>query len=176
MRDIRLHKGILNGYAAAKNALDDLDVLFEFYKADEVSSEELDAQFSVTENVIEDLELQTMLGEPEDNLSAILEINSGAGGSDSCDWAEMLYRMYAMWGEKNGFKIRQLNYLPDSVAGIRSATLELDGDLAYGLLKGENGVHRLVRISPFKFRRANGKPHLHLFMSIRSLMTRFKSC
>ena len=149
MRDIRQLKGVLSNYATAQNALDDLEVLLDFYKADALSEDELAEQTTQTNAAIDDLELQTMLGEPEDNLSAVLEINSGAGGTDSCDWADMLYRMYVMWGEKNGYKVRQLNYLPDDIAGIRSATLEIDGNLAYGFLKGENGVHRLVRISPF---------------------------
>ena len=97
-----------------------------------------------------------MLSEKEDSMSAILQITAGAGGTESCDWAEMLLRMYLMWGEKNNFKIKELNNQPGDVAGIKTATIQIDGDFAFGWLKGENGVHRLVRISPFD---SNAKRH-----------------
>jgi|TARA_A200000113_G_scaffold114122_1_gene102503 peptide chain release factor 2 len=102
------------------------------------------------------MEFKMMLSEKEDSMSAILQITSGAGGTESCDWAEMLLRMYLMWGEKNNFKIKELNNQPGDVAGIKTATIQIDGDYAYGWLKGENGVHRLVRISPFD---SNAKRH-----------------
>ena len=154
MRDIRLHKGAITVYQTATSELDDLEILYEFNREGEASPEEVDEQYDKTVNAIDNLELKATLNDPEDNLNAIVEINSGAGGTEACDWADMIYRMYALWGEKAGYKVRELDYLPDGVAGIRSATLEISGDLAYGMLKGENGVHRLVRISPFN---AQGK-------------------
>ncbi|MEY4928042.1 MAG: hypothetical protein RI894_2478, partial [Bacteroidota bacterium] len=154
MRDIRLHKGAITTYKIAASELDDLDILYEFNREGEATAEEVDAQYVNAGIAIDDLELKSTLADPEDNLNAIVEINSGAGGTEACDWADMIYRMYVLWGEKAGYKVRELNYLPDDVAGIRSATLEISGDLAYGMLKGENGVHRLVRISPFN---AQGK-------------------
>ena len=102
------------------------------------------------------MEFKMMLSEKEDSMSAILQITAGAGGTESCDWAEMLLRMYLMWGEKNNFKIKELNNQPGDVAGIKTATIQIDGDFAFGWLKGENGVHRLVRISPFD---SNAKRH-----------------
>lgn len=154
MQDIRLHKGAITVYQTATSELDDLEILYEFNREGEASPEEVEEQYGKTVNAIDDLELKATLADPEDNLNAIVEINSGAGGTEACDWADMIYRMYALWGEKAGYKVRELDYLPDGVAGIRSATLEISGDLAYGMLKGENGVHRLVRISPFN---AQGK-------------------
>ncbi len=106
--------------------------------------------------LIESLEFKNMLSEEGDSLSAVLQITAGAGGTESCDWAEMLMRMYLMWAEKNDFKIRELNYQGGDVAGIKTVTLEIEGDYAFGWLKGENGVHRLVRISPFD---SNAKRH-----------------
>jgi peptide chain release factor 2 len=154
MRDIKQHKNALKGYENANTALEELEILQEFARMQEASAEEVNAQYEIATAAIDDLELQSVLSNPEDNLSAVMEINSGSGGTESCDWAEMLYRMYRMWGEKNGYKLRELDSQPDEVAGIRSATLEINGELAYGMLKGENGVHRLVRISPFN---AQGK-------------------
>jgi peptide chain release factor 2 len=115
----------------------------------EASQEELDKQYEKAVKLIEDLEFLQMLGEEEDKLSAIMKINPGAGGTESQDWAEMLMRMYIRWGEKNGFKVKELDFQEGDVAGIKSVTLEFDGDFAFGYLKGENGVHRLVRLSPF---------------------------
>ncbi len=107
-------------------------------------------------DTLEDLEFKMMLNKKEDSMSAILQITAGAGGTESCDWAEMLLRMYLMWGEKNNFKIKELNNQSGDVAGIKTATIQIDGDFAFGWLKGENGVHRLVRISPFD---SNAKRH-----------------
>ena len=154
MRDIKQCKNTLKGYQAAAVALDDLEVLQEFAAEQAATPEEVDAQLDLATVAIDELELQSVLSAPEDNLSAVMEINSGSGGTESCDWAQMLYRMYTMWCDKNGFKYRELDAQPDEIAGIRNATLEITGELAYGLLKGENGVHRLVRISPFN---AQGK-------------------
>ena len=115
----------------------------------EASEEEVDDQYKKALDAIDELEFKSTLNGEEDSLSAIIEINAGAGGTESCDWASMLMRMYIMWAEKSGFKVRELDYQAGEVAGIKSVSLEVDGEFAYGLLKGENGVHRLVRISPF---------------------------
>jgi peptide chain release factor 2 len=133
-----------------------LQLTYDFYKENEVSEAELDAIFSKTINHMEDLEFRNMLSEEGDNLSAVLQITAGAGGTESCDWASMLMRMYLMWGEKQGYKIKELNYQEGDAAGIKTVTLEIEGDYAFGYLKGENGVHRLVRISPFD---SNAKRH-----------------
>lgn len=120
----------------------------------EISEEEVDAGYDKAVDSLDDLEFRSTLNKPEDELSCILEINAGAGGTESCDWSEMLMRMYIMFAEKEGFKISELNRVDGDVAGIKSVALEIVGDYAFGLLKGENGVHRLVRVSPFN---AQGK-------------------
>ncbi len=137
-----------------KAQIDDLSVLFEFLKEGEGSEEEVDQKYNSCLEAIELLEFKSTLNQPEDEMSAIVEINAGAGGTESCDWSQMLYRMYLMWGEKNGHKVSELNRVDGDVAGIKSVSLEIDGDFVFGYLKGENGVHRLVRISPFN---AQGK-------------------
>jgi peptide chain release factor 2 len=129
--------------------LDDLETLREFYEVNDVTAEEVEATCQNLMAKLEALELKKMLRSEEDQLDAILEINPGAGGTESQDWAEMLVRMYIMWGEKQGYKVKQLNYQRGDAAGIKSATLELSGAFAYGYLKAEIGIHRLVRISPF---------------------------
>jgi peptide chain release factor 2 len=127
----------------------DLEALDEFYQAGDVSDEEIGEEYNKVSKAVEELEFKKMLSNEEDQLSAILEINPGAGGTESQDWAEMLMRMYIMWGERHKFGVKQINYQPGEGAGIKSATLEIDGPFAYGYLKSEIGVHRLVRISPF---------------------------
>jgi len=129
---------------------------YEFYKEGELSAEELDEQYQATELHIEGIEFKNMLSEEGDTLSAVLQITAGAGGTESCDWASMLMRMYLMWAEKQGYKVKELNFQEGDVAGIKTVTLEIEGDYAFGYLKGENGVHRLVRISPFD---SNAKRH-----------------
>ena len=131
-------------------------MLNDFHEAGDVSEEELDVEYKKVFAAIEDLEFKRMLSKEEDQLSAMIEINPGAGGTESQDWADMLNRMYIMWGEKSGYKVSQVNYQSGEVAGIKSATLEIDGPFAYGKLKAEIGVHRLVRISPFD---SNGRRH-----------------
>lgn len=133
-----------------------MQLTYDFYKEDAVSEAELDAIFEKTINHIEDLEFRNMLSEEGDNLSAVLQITAGAGGTESCDWASMMMRMYLMWAEKQGYKVKELNYQEGDAAGIKTVTLEIEGDFAFGYLKGENGVHRLVRISPFD---SNAKRH-----------------
>lgn len=129
--------------------MDDLEVLNEFHEAGDVGEEELELEYFKAFKAIEELEFKKMLSKEEDQLSAVVEINPGAGGTESQDWADMLNRMYIMWGEKNDYKVSQIDYQSGDVAGIKSATLEIDGPFAYGKLKSEIGVHRLVRISPF---------------------------
>jgi peptide chain release factor 2 len=136
--------------------LDDLDVLNEFHEAGDVGEEELDREYKKTATAVEELEFKKMLSGEEDQLSAVLEINPGAGGTESQDWADMLNRMYIMWGERSGYKVTQIDYQSGDVAGIKSATLEVEGPFAYGKLKSEIGVHRLVRVSPFD---SNGRRH-----------------
>lgn len=121
----------------------------DFYKEDGATEAELDEQYKVIVDELEDLEFKNMLSGKEDNLSCVLTINSGAGGTESCDWASMLLRMYRMWAEKNRFKVSEVDMQEGDVAGIKSATIQIDGEFAFGYLKGESGVHRLVRISPF---------------------------
>lgn len=128
--------------------------MFEFLKEGEASETEVDEHYAKATEVVDDLEFRSTLNKPEDELSCLVEINSGAGGTEACDWSAMLLRMYTMWAEKNGYKISVLNYQDGDVAGIKTAELEINGDYAYGMLKGENGVHRLVRVSPFN---AQGK-------------------
>ncbi len=124
-------------------------MLNEFHEAGDVGEDELDRDFQKTAKAVEELEFKKMLSGEEDQLSAVIEINPGAGGTESQDWADMLNRMYIMWGEKSGYKVSQIDYQSGDVAGIKSATVEIDGPFAYGKLKSEIGVHRLVRISPF---------------------------
>ena len=134
--------------------LGDLEVLYEFHKEGEASEEEIDHQYNLTLEKIEDVEFKNMLSSDEDKLSAVLQITAGAGGTESCDWASILLRMYKMWAEKNNYKLTTLDYQDGDVAGIKTVTIEIEGDYAFGYLKGENGVHRLVRVSPFN---AQGK-------------------
>ncbi len=149
MKQIQAKKSWTGDYEKAENLLQDLEVLFEFYNMDEVSEEDIKSEYKKMLEEIEDLELKKMLSNEEDQLSAVIEINPGAGGTESNDWASILMRMYIMWGEKNGYKVREVDLQEGEVAGIKSVTLEFDGPLAYGFLKSEIGVHRLVRISPF---------------------------
>ena len=156
MQSLQEKKHWVADYETAKSLIEDLEVFYEFYKAEEISSEELEAHLDKTVAHIEKLEFKNMLSEEGDNLSAVLQITSGAGGTESCDWASMLMRMYLMYAENNGFKVKELNFQEGDVAGIKTVTLEIDGAFAFGWLKGENGVHRLVRISPFD---SNAKRH-----------------
>ncbi len=135
---------------------EELQITYDFYKEGDVTEEELDQQYELTNTHIEDIEFRNMLSDEGDNLSAVIQITAGAGGTESCDWAAMLMRMYMMWAEKQKYKIKELNFQEGEVAGIKTVTLEIEGDFAFGYLKGENGVHRLVRISPFD---SNAKRH-----------------
>jgi len=156
VKNLRSKKKWIEDYNKAIEMVDELQLAYEFYKEGELSVDELDDQHQITENHIQAIELKNMLSDEGDSLSAVLQITAGAGGTESCDWASMLMRMYMMWSEKSGYKIRELNYQEGDVAGIKTVTLEIEGDFAFGYLKGENGVHRLVRISPFD---SNAKRH-----------------
>ena len=149
MHEIRSKKIWTDSFREVQQGLDDLETLHEFLEAGEGDEKEVEAEYNALQKKIGDLEFKRMLSNEEDQLSAMLEINPGAGGTESQDWAEMLMRMYIMWGEKQGFAVKKVNYQPGETAGIKSATLEFDGPFAYGYLKAEIGVHRLVRISPF---------------------------
>lgn len=149
MRDLKLHKSWIEKYNALQEMVDEVEVLYEFQKMEEATEDEVNEKYNKAVEVIDDVEFRTTLNRPEDELSCILQINAGAGGTESCDWAEMLLRMYVMWAQSNGFKIVELNRTDGDVAGIKSVEMEILGDYTYGLLQGENGVHRLVRVSPF---------------------------
>lgn len=149
MKKIRGLKGWTEDYETVEAAIGDLETLFEFAQEGEASDEEVQEEYTSSMALVEELELKKMLSEEEDQLSAMLQITPGAGGTESNDWAGILMRMYIMWGEANGYKVREVDYQPGDVAGVKSVTLEFDGPMAYGYLKSENGVHRLVRISPF---------------------------
>lgn len=149
MREMRGLKFWTDGFDQLSNAQGDLETIWEFYEMQEASEAEVDAEGEKLEAKLEALEFRKMMSDEGDNMSAVLEINAGAGGTESQDWASMLLRMYQMWSEKNGFKIRLVDQNDGDVAGIKSVTIEVDGEFAYGNLKSENGVHRLVRISPF---------------------------
>lgn len=149
MKDIRNHKKWTDAYEESVTSFEDLKVLFEFFEEGEAGEDELMKQHTKLMKQIEELEFQKMLGREEDRLAAILNINSGAGGTESQDWSEMLMRMYLRYGEKKNYKVKVLDMQEGDNAGIKSASLEFEGDFAYGYLKGESGVHRLVRISPF---------------------------
>jgi peptide chain release factor 2 len=156
LKQIRNKKFWIDAQAKSKTNLEDLKVLIEFYEMGETSEDEVMKHYEESMLELEELELKNMLSAEEDNFKAVLQITAGAGGTESCDWSSMLMRMYIMWGERNGMKVKELNYQPGDVAGVKTVTLEFDGDFAFGYLKGENGVHRLVRISPFD---SNAKRH-----------------
>ena len=156
MKSLRTLKKWVSDYKSLEQQNEDLEVLLDFYKSDDVSEEEVMALYDSIITRLEDVEFRNMLSDEGDSLSAVIQVTAGAGGTESCDWAEMLMRMYLMWAEKQGFKIKELNHQAGDVAGIKTVTIEIEGDPAFGWLKGENGVHRLVRISPFD---SNAKRH-----------------
>ncbi len=156
MRALNSEKKWVSEYEKGVSLIDDLEILFEFYKEGDATEEEVNNNHQKALDLIENLEFKNMLSDEGDSMSAVLQITAGAGGTESCDWASMLMRMYLMWAEKQGFKVKELNYQEGDVAGIKTVTLEIEGEYAFGWLKGENGVHRLVRISPFD---SNAKRH-----------------
>lgn len=149
LKKIKDKKIWTDAFGAIENRQGDLEVLIEFQEVGEATADEVHAQYLELMQLVEDLEFKNMLQSEEDHLGCVLEINAGAGGTESCDWAQMLMRMYVMWAEKNGFNITELDRQDGDVAGVKSVSLEIKGDFAFGYLKGENGVHRMVRISPF---------------------------
>jgi peptide chain release factor 2 len=149
MKTLRTLEKRVAEYNTLSNNVDDFELELELFKDGEVSEERLTESFQTAVKSIEDVEFKTTLNQPEDELNCILEINAGAGGTEACDWTQMLSRMYAMWGNSNEYKISELSRVDGDVAGIKSISYEVIGDHAFGMLKGENGVHRLVRISPF---------------------------
>jgi peptide chain release factor 2 len=156
MKSIRVNKNWITDFKNVKTLIEELQVFYDFLKDGEISEEEVKLQYELSSQAIEKLEFKNMLSEEGDSLSAILQITAGAGGTESCDWASMLMRMYVMYAEKQGYKIKELNLQDGDVAGVKTVTLQIEGDFAFGWLKGENGVHRLVRISPFD---SNAKRH-----------------
>jgi peptide chain release factor 2 len=156
LKKIKTKKVWTEGYTSVKKNLEDLDVLIEFYEGGDATEAEVMSQYTSLVNELETLEFKNMLSAKEDELSCVLQINAGAGGTESCDWASMLLRMYQMYASKMGFSVSELDYQAGDVAGVKSVALQIDGAFAFGYLKGENGVHRLVRISPFD---ANAKRH-----------------
>ena len=156
MKDIKSNKAWTEPFEQVAAAVADLDTIFEFQSMGEATEQEVNEEYAKTLKLLEELEFKKMLSAEEDQLPAILEINSGAGGTESQDWAEMLLRMYIMWGQKSGYTVREIDYQAGDGAGIKSATLEVSGEFAYGYLKSEIGVHRLVRLSPFD---ANERRH-----------------
>jgi len=154
MRKVKGIQGWIDGYNEMKTLADELELAFDFYKDELVTEEEIDQDYAKAIENLENLELKNMLREEADQLGCILKINSGAGGTESQDWASMLMRMYMRWAEANNYKLTVVNILEGDEAGIKTVTLQVEGDYAYGYLKGENGVHRLVRVSPYN---AQGK-------------------
>lgn len=156
MKELQTLKQWVNDYKKAKTLSEDLEVIYDYYKEGEIEEKELKTAFKSCVEHIENIEFKNMLSSEGDEMSAVIQITAGAGGTESCDWAQMLMRMYLMWAEKNKFKIKELDLQQGDVAGIKSVTIEIEGDYGFGWLKGENGVHRLVRISPFD---SNAKRH-----------------
>ncbi len=154
LKTIKSLKRWVQAHKVVEDKVDEVAIIFEYFKEDAVSEAEVDGTFHHAIKALEDLEFRATLNKPEDELSCLLEINAGAGGTEACDWAEMILRMYTMWAEKSGFKWSEIFRQSGDVAGIKSAEIEITGDFAYGYLKGENGVHRLVRVSPYN---AQGK-------------------
>jgi peptide chain release factor 2 len=156
MKELRTLKKWVDDYEQAHQNFEDLEIYYEFFKEGEETQQQVDTSYATVLKALEELEFRNMLSSEGDDLSAVLQITAGAGGTESCDWANMLMRMYSMWAEKHGYKIKELNFQSGDVAGVKTVTLEIEGDHAFGWLKGENGVHRLVRISPFD---SNAKRH-----------------
>ena len=156
MRELRTKKKWVEDYEEAENLTSDIEVLLDFFKEGEATAEDVDHQYTQALHAIEALEFRNMLSDEGDTMSAVLQITAGAGGTESCDWASMLLRMYTMWCNNQKYKVKTLNFQEGDVAGVKTVTIEIEGEYAFGYLKGENGVHRLVRISPFD---SNAKRH-----------------
>lgn len=153
---MKSRKSWVVSYDKLTSAIDDLDTMYDFFKSGDATEQDANELYAEAIKIIDEVEFKNMLNSPDDALCCVLQINAGAGGTESCDWASMLERMYTMWATKNGFKLSELDRQDGDVAGIKSVSIQIDGEFAYGNLKGENGVHRLVRISPFD---SNAKRH-----------------
>jgi len=156
MKTLRSKKQWIEDYTKIVTNFEEVSILLDFYAEGEASAEEVEKLYTSTLALIENIEFKNMLSDEGDTLSAVLQITAGAGGTESCDWAQMLMRMYLMWSENQGFKVKELNFQAGDVVGIKTVTIEIEGEYAFGYLKGENGVHRMVRISPFD---SNAKRH-----------------
>ena len=156
LKKLSLTKNKVTQFEETAELCDELEVLFEFFKNKEIEEDEINKAFNKAKNSLESLEFKNMLSAEGDEMSAVIQITAGAGGTESCDWAQMISRMYLMWCEKRNFKTKELNCVDGDVAGIKTITIQIDGEYCFGWLKGENGVHRLVRISPFD---SNAKRH-----------------
>ncbi|PCH49029.1 MAG: peptide chain release factor 2 [Flavobacteriaceae bacterium] len=156
MKTLQSKKQWIEDYTKIKTNFEEVSILLDFYADGEASEEEIEKVYNTTLTLIENIEFKNMLSNEGDNLSAVLQITAGAGGTESCDWAQMLMRMYLMWSENQGYKVKELNFQAGDVVGIKTVTIEIEGEYAFGYLKGENGVHRMVRISPFD---SNAKRH-----------------
>ena len=156
MKKLKMLESWVSGYKEAEEAASDAELLAEFVQLGEADEKEWEKAVQLLEELVERLEFKNMLSDEGDDLSAVLQITAGAGGTESCDWASMLMRMYLMWANAQGFSVKELNFQEGDVAGIKTVTIEISGAFAFGWLKGENGVHRLVRISPFD---SNAKRH-----------------
>ena len=156
MKELQSLKQWIKDYEKAKSLCEELEILYDYFKSEEISENELNMHFKKCNEHVESIEFKNMLSSEGDEMSAVIQITAGAGGTESCDWAYMLMRMYVMWAEKNNFKVKELDLQQGDVAGLKSVTIEIEGEYGFGWLKGENGVHRLVRISPFD---SNAKRH-----------------
>mgnify|MGYP001231136777 FL=1 len=156
MKELKSLKQWIKDYEKAKSLCEELEILYDYFKSEEISENELNTHFKKCNEHVESIEFKNMLSGEGDEMSAVIQITAGAGGTESCDWAYMLMRMYVMWAEKNNFKVKELDLQQGDVAGLKSVTIEIEGEYGFGWLKGENGVHRLVRISPFD---SNAKRH-----------------
>jgi len=156
LKKLSLTKNKVSQFKETAELCDELEVLFEFFKNKEIDEDEINKAFNKAKNSLESLEFKNMLSAEGDEMSAVIQITAGAGGTESCDWAQMISRMYLMWCEKRNFKTKELNCVDGDVTGIKTITIQIDGEYCFGWLKGENGVHRLVRISPFD---SNAKRH-----------------
>lgn len=156
MKKLRSKKKWIEDYTKIVTSFEEVSVLLDFYVEGEASEEEVEKIYYTTISLLENLEFKNMLSDEGDNLSAVLQITAGAGGTESCDWAQMLMRMYLMWSENQGYKVKELNFQAGDIVGLKTVTLEIEGEYAFGYLKSENGVHRMVRISPFD---SNAKRH-----------------
>ncbi len=154
LKSLKDNKKSVDKYNELVSMADEAEVLMEFVREGEATEAEAEASYNQILEALDEIEFRTTLDKPEDRLSCILEINAGAGGTEACDWSSILYRMFSMWAEKNDYSVLEIDRVDGDVAGIKSISVEIDGEYAYGMLKGENGVHRLVRVSPFN---AQGK-------------------